>query len=128
MHTGQNFPCQQIHGGVEPDWSRTDAESGAADWSVPVGVSAFREGLTPGARAAEGCGGAAREDTSPVLPRGTADQSQGAGMPYMLISTQIRLVCIPHDSQERRVEIHGFIDSFDRATLDVFVINQPKLP
>lgn len=35
-----------------------------------------------------------RGETSSVIPRGVTVQRQGGGMPYMLISTQIRLVCI----------------------------------
>lgn len=34
--------------------------------------------------------------TSSVIPRGIAVRRQAAGMPYMLISTQIRLVCMLH--------------------------------
>lgn len=33
-------------------------------------------------------------ETSSFIPRGVTVQRQGAGMPYMLITTQIRLVCI----------------------------------
>lgn len=74
---------------VDRCWERS------CDWCVAVGVSAFRKELS--AEAQIGVGTVASEKKpSSVIPRGVAVQSQGGGMPYMLISTQIRLVRIMH--------------------------------
>lgn len=65
------------------------------DWSFAVGVSAFRKELSAEARVGEGGLSRLCRNLS-FIPRGIAVRRQGAEMPYMFISTQIRLVCIPH--------------------------------
>jgi len=75
----------------------TDAAQEGCDWSVAVGVSAFREELSVRSATPERGPPRLREEAPSVIPGGeVAARCQGAGMPYMFVSTQIRLVCIPH--------------------------------
>ncbi len=100
------------------------------DWSFAVGVSAFRKELSAEARVGEGdC--RVRAETSSVIPRGIAVRRQGAGMPYMFISTQIRLVRIPHLQTTRVVLLEETRSSsgiylLGRAAGRILLINQAR--
>lgn len=66
------------------------AAIGPSRWVFPHSAKSRQ----PPAQVGEGTVASAQKSSS-AIPSGRAVRRRGAGMPYMLISTQIRLVCMP---------------------------------